>query len=165
MMSPAPGGRERRPHPFRVIEGGLSEEAPRSPVPASDAHEELSLPAQRSSARIARHWVIHTIAAAGVTGAQNQVVELLTAEVVANAAVHGPPDGSIRVRAWTDAAHVYVSVSDDSSTSPIVRHPEPAAASGRGMALVQALAGDWGVEVGPQGKTVWFALELEDDGY
>ena len=160
MSAPGRGG---RPNPFRLINGGLSEDAPRSPVPASDAHEELSLPAQRSSARIARHWVIHTIAAAGVTGSQNQVVELLTAEVVANAAVHGPSDGSIRVRAWTDARHVYVSASDDSSASPVVQHPELAAASGRGMALVQALASDWGVEIGPGGKTVWFSMELEDD--
>jgi serine/threonine-protein kinase RsbW len=164
-MSATPPGRDGRHRPFRLITGGLSEDAPHNPVPVSHSAQELSLPAQRSSARIARHWVIHTIAADGVTGSQNQVVELLTAEVVANAAVHGPRDGSIRVRAWTDARHVYVSVSDDSSTSPVVRHPEPSAASGRGMALVQALAGDWGVEVGPAGKTVWFSMELEDEDY
>jgi serine/threonine-protein kinase RsbW len=158
-------GRDRKARPFRLITGGLSEDAPRNPVPAADAAAELSLPPERSSARIARHWVIHTIAAEGVTGSQNQVVELLTAEVVANAVVHGPPDGSIRVRAWTDHQHVYVSVSDDSSTSPVVRHPEPSADSGRGMALVQALATDWGVEIGPDGKTVWFSMELADDDY
>jgi serine/threonine-protein kinase RsbW len=45
----------------------------------------------------------------------------------------------------------------------VVRHPEPSDLSGRGMALVQALADDWGVEVGPDGKTVWFSLELVDD--
>jgi hypothetical protein len=77
--------------------------------------------------------------------------------------VHGPSDGTIRVRAWTDDTHVYVSVSDDSRTSPIVRHPEPADPSGRGMALVQALASDWGVDAGQDGKTVWFCLEREDD--
>ncbi|WNB85334.1 ATP-binding protein [Cellulomonas sp. ATA003] len=154
---------ERRTRPFRLIVGGLPEDAPRNPVPASDASEELQLPAQRSSARLARHWVIHVTAAAGVTGAQNQIVELLTAEVVANAAVHGPADGTIRVRAWSDATHVYVSVRDDSVTTPVVRHPEPSDLNGRGVALVQALASDWGVEAGPNGKTVWFSLELEDD--
>jgi serine/threonine-protein kinase RsbW len=156
-------GAGRREHPFRLIVGGLPEDAPRSPAPRSGDAQELELPPQRSSARVARHWVMHTIAASGVTGPQNQVVELLTAEVVANAAVHGPADGTIRVRAWTDARHAYVSVSDDSSTSPVVRHPEPSDVSGRGMALVQALADDWGVEVGPGGKTVWFSLELVDD--
>ena len=156
-MNRAPEGRERRSRPFKLIIGGLPEDAPRNPVPASGASEELQLPAQRSSARLARHWVIHVTAASGVTGAQNQVVELLTAELVANAAVHGPADGTIRVRAWTDTRHAYVSVSDDSSTSPVVRHPEPSDVSGRGMALVQALADDWGVEVGPGGKTVWFS--------
>lgn len=152
----------RREHPFRLIVGGLPEDAPRNPVPRSDHHEQLELPAQRSSARIARHWVMHTIAASGVTGPQNQVVELLTAEVVANAAVHGPADGTIRVTAWTDERNAYVSVSDDSSASPVVRHPEPSDLSGRGMALVQALADEWGVEIGPDGKTVWFSLGLVD---
>jgi serine/threonine-protein kinase RsbW len=162
-MSSTPPGRDRRDRPFRLIQGGLPEEPPRNPVPASEGTEELVLPPQRSSARLARHWVIHVVAASGVTGPQNQVVELLTAEVVANAAVHGPPDGSIRVRAWTDARSVYVTVSDDSSTSPVVRHPEPADPSGRGLALVQALADDWGVDAGPAGKTVWFSLELQDE--
>jgi len=162
-MSPGPQGRDRRNRPFRLIVGGLPEDAPRHPVPRSDHPDEIVLPPQRSSARLARHWVIRVIASSGVTGAQNQVVELLTAEVVANAAVHGPAEGSIRVRAWTDATHVYVTVSDESSTSPVVRHPEPSDVSGRGVALVQALADDWGVEAGPDGKTVWFSLELEDE--
>ncbi len=162
-MSPADRGPGRRENPFRLIVGGLPEDAPRSPAPRSDGEEELELPPQRSSARVARHWVMHTIAASGVTGPQNQVVELLTAEVVANAAVHGPADGTIRVKAWTDVRNTYVSVSDDSSTSPVVRHPEPSDLSGRGMALVQALADDWGVEIGPGGKTVWFSLGLIDD--
>jgi serine/threonine-protein kinase RsbW len=162
-MNTTPRGRDRRDRPFRLIIGGVPEDAPRSPVPAAGDIEELVLPPQRSSARLARHWVIHVVASSGVTGSQNQIVELLTAEVVANAAVHGPPDGTIRVRAWTDDTHVYVSVSDDSRTSPIVRHPEPADPSGRGMALVQALASDWGVDAGQDGKTVWFCLEREDD--
>ena len=162
-MNGTPPGRDRRNRPFRLIIGGVPEDAPRSPVPTGGDHEELVLPPQRSSARLARHWVIHVIAASGVTGPQNQIVELLTAEVVANAAVHGPPDGSIRVRAWTDATHVYVSVSDESETSPVVRHPEPSDLSGRGMALVQALASNWGVDGGPEGKTVWFCLEREDE--
>ena len=162
-MSAAERGSGRPARPFRLIVGGLPEDAPRNPVPRGEAVEQLELPPQRSSARIARHWVMHTIASSGVTGPQNQVVELLTAEVVANAAVHGPADGTIRVKAWADAGHAYVSVSDDSSTSPVVRHPEPSDVSGRGMALVQALADDWGVEVGPDGKTVWFSLEILDD--
>lgn len=162
-MNAVERGSGRREHPFRLIVGGVPEDAPRNPVPRSDHAEELELPPQRSSARVARHWVMHTIAASGVTGPQNQVVELLTAEVVANAAVHGPADGRIRVKAWTDDRNAYVSVSDDSLASPIVRHPEPSDLSGRGMALVQALADEWGVEVGPAGKTVWFALELVDD--
>jgi serine/threonine-protein kinase RsbW len=156
-------GSDRPGRPLRLIRGGVPEDAPRTPAPRADGLEQLELPPQRSSARLARHWVMHTLASSGVTGPQNQVVELLTAEVVANAAVHGPSDGTIRVTAWTDARNAYVSVSDDSSVSPVVRHPEPSDLSGRGMALVQALADDWGVEVGPEGKTVWFSLELVDD--
>ena len=43
---------------------------------------------------------MNELAAEGVFGAENQVVELLTGELVANAVLHGPSDGVVRVRAW-----------------------------------------------------------------
>ena len=107
---------------------------------------------------------MHRVAASGVHGAVNQVIELLTGEVVANAVVHGPEHGRIRVGLRIDERGVLVSVADESPASPVVKHPEPTAVSGRGMALVEALARTWGVDHdGGHGKTVWFLVDVDPD--
>ncbi|NMR20393.1 ATP-binding protein [Cellulomonas fimi] len=107
---------------------------------------------------------MNELAAEGVYGVENQVIELLTGELVANAALHGPTGGEVRVRARRAGDTVRVSVRDESTADPVVRHPEPTADSGRGMALVEVLAADWGVEHhGRDGKTVWFDVVIEPD--
>jgi hypothetical protein len=53
-----------------------------------------------------------------------------------------------------------LSVRDWSVTPPVLRHPEPTESRGRGLLLVGALARHWGVEPGPDGKTVWAELAL-----
>jgi anti-sigma regulatory factor (Ser/Thr protein kinase) len=123
---------------------------------------ELVVQAERSAAREARHWVMHTIAEAGVGGASNQVVELLTGELVSNAVLHGPAAGPVSVRVRIADSTVRVLVSDTGGGTPTVGHPEPTAASGRGLALVEALASDWGTLNRPDGKTVWFEVRTDD---
>lgn len=123
---------------------------------------ELVLAAERSAPRQARHWIMRSIAEAGVHGVSNQVIELLAGEVVANAVLHGPADGEILVEVRIDGEAVKVSVTDESPDRPRVLHPEPTAASGRGMALVAALSTDWGIERRERGgKTVWFSVDPE----
>ncbi|GCE78439.1 hypothetical protein CBZ_34950 [Cellulomonas biazotea] len=127
--------------------------------------DEVVVRAERSAPRAARHWVMRTVAEAGVTGASNQVVELLTGELVSNAVVHGPADGLVHVRVSIGPGFVRVGVSDDGGGRPTVTHPEPTAPSGRGLALVEALAESWGTTARPDGhpgKTVWFELDLTD---
>lgn len=107
---------------------------------------------------------MHRVAASGVQGSANQVIELLTGEVVANAVVHGPEHGRVRVAVRIDHRGVRVSVSDESPAPPQVQHPAPTAVSGRGMALVEALSRTWGVDLHDgEGKTVWFVVDPEAD--
>lgn len=107
---------------------------------------------------------MHRVAAAGVQGPANQVVELLTGEVVANAVVHGPEHGRVRVTLRIDHRGVRVAVTDESPATPQVQHPPPTAVSGRGMELVEALSRTWGVDLhGSAGKTVWFLVDPEVD--
>ena len=115
-----------------------------------------------SAPRAARHWVMRTIAEAGVGGASNQVVELLTGELVANAVVHGPRDAPVRIQIGIDGATVHIGVRDTGGGTPTVGHPEPTAASGRGLALVEALSAAWGTQVHPDGKTVWFEVRTDE---
>ena len=145
-----------------VVRTRAPTDGPRGP----DDPSELRLPALTSSARLARHWVMNTLAADGVFGADNQVIELLTGELVANAALHGPSDGLVRIRTTHTGLSVRVEVRDDGSAEPVVRHPEPTAQRGRGLALVEILAADWGVvrhahEGRRTGKTVWFSVKLD----
>lgn len=122
---------------------------------------QLVIESERSATRAARHWVMRAIADAGIGGASNQVVELLTGELVSNAVVHGPPGDPVTVRVRIDGPVVRVMVSDMGGGVPTVGHPEPTAPSGRGLALVEALATAWGTQNRPGGKTVWF--EVRDD--
>lgn len=156
---PHPANQARTPLEYVAGGGG---DALAGAGPDLGRAEELCLPARLSSARSARHWVMNALATAGVFGAENQIVELLTGELVANAALHGPADGVIRVRVARVGDAVRVAVRDESAAVPVVRHPEPTASSGRGLELVESLAGGWGIERhGDAGKTVWFSVDLD----
>lgn len=123
---------------------------------------ELVVEAGRTAPRAARHWVMRTIAEAGIGGASNQVIELLTGELVSNAVVHGPEAAQIRVQLHIDGQDVRVGVRDTGGGTPTVGHPEPTAPSGRGLALVEALSSDWGTRLHDDGKTVWFEVRGDE---
>ena len=108
---------------------------------------------------------MRTIAAAGVGGSSNQIVELLTGELVSNAVVHGPQNGTVHVSVGIGNGTVRVEVGDDGSGEPHVRHPEPTELSGRGLALVDALSTSWGTQprgAHGQGKIVWFEVPIDE---
>lgn len=91
----------------------------------------------------------------------HQAAALLISELVANAVRHGLPPITIGLRCvGTDTLEVRVH--DDSPALPVLRRFEDAdAEGGRGMALVDLLSDDWGVEEVPDdGKTVWFHLNM-----
>jgi anti-sigma regulatory factor (Ser/Thr protein kinase) len=132
-----------------------------APPPLLD--DELVVAAERSAPRAARHWVMRSVAGAGVGGACNQVIELLAGELVSNAVVHGPAGEPVRVAVRVDGPRVRVAVSDRGGGVPQVRHAEPTEPSGRGMALVEALSTTWGTARLPDGgTTVWFELDTDE---
>ena len=132
-----------------------------TPPPLLD--DEVVLTAERSTPRQARHWVMRAGADAGVGGASNQVIELLTGELVSNAVIHGPAGEPVRVAVRVDGYVVRVAVTDRGGGVPQVRHPEPTAPSGRGMALVEALSTVWGSARLPDGgTTVWFEVDTDE---
>ncbi|WP_081861649.1 ATP-binding protein [Cellulomonas sp. HZM] len=131
----------------------------RAAASGASVDDELVVRAEPHAPRAARHWVMRTIAGHGVTGMANQVVELLTAELVSNAVVHGPTGEEVRVGLRVTGPVVRVEVSDHGGGTPRVRHPEPTAPSGRGLALVEALATDWGTMGVDGSTTVWFEVD------
>lgn len=143
--------------------GGAPASTRRAGTPPHLVAESIVLPGQRQSVGLGRHWVVGTAAEHGVTGMANQVVELLTSEILANAVLHGGEGASIGVEVAHGAGVVRISVTDAGPRGPVVLRREPAAPSGRGMAIVEAMSSRWGVDEDPEGgKTVWFELDLED---
>lgn len=89
--------------------------------------------------------------------------QLLVSEVVANAVQHGRPAVVLRVRSSPPGIGIAVADAGDAMPQHARNEPHrpaPDATSGRGLAIVAALASAWGVidAVPLPGKTVWFEL-------
>ncbi|MEU7020376.1 ATP-binding protein [Streptomyces sp. NPDC046203] len=87
-------------------------------------------------------------------------VRLCVSELLTNVIRHVGEGTPVTVRAVASpTGRLRVGVSDpDPRAWPILREATAGAESGRGLALVDAVALQWGVEQGPSGKTVWCEL-------
>ncbi|WP_037861618.1 ATP-binding protein [Streptomyces sp. NRRL S-340] len=86
---------------------------------------------------------------------------LVVAELANNAATHGRvPGRNFQLLLYVVGQTLRIEVTDTRGDRLPHRHPaDPAAESGRGLALVAALADRWGVTHGlPPRKTVWAEL-------
>jgi serine phosphatase RsbU (regulator of sigma subunit)/anti-sigma regulatory factor (Ser/Thr protein kinase) len=124
-----------------------------SDPPVRDRGDELWLAAFPTNVSHARRWITRQM---GVCGAREaiDVVVLLTSEIVTNAIVHAGTPLTLRVD--TEGERVRIAVSDGAPQVPAMGEFDLHSAGGRGMALLDTLADDWGVQVEPDGKTVWF---------
>ena len=83
---------------------------------------------------------------------------LLVSELVTNCVLHA--HSMITLAIDCDDRHVAVAVGDDGEAMPTVREDVPDEdPHGRGLQLVDALAGEWGIRPRDDGgKIVWFRL-------
>ena len=114
-----------------------------------------TLPPEPSSARAARQFVVQELSAAG-HGGQADIAEVLVSELVTNAILHARTPITVQVQADDDV--VRISVTDGVRASIRRRDYAADATTGRGIALVEALASNWGSGPSNGGKTVWFEL-------
>ncbi|MFJ5231486.1 ATP-binding protein [Kitasatospora sp. NPDC088391] len=108
-----------------------------------------------SSIAAGRAWTRRHLGELGWTehAAETAADVLVTvSELLTNAHRHAHSDANL-VLTW-DGSCLYVSVHDDSPRLPHPREAGRDATSGRGMALVDALADDWSARADGHGKTV-----------
>ena len=123
----------------------------------------VQLPARPASAALVRRHLAQELIASEIASSVTDDAMLIVSELITNSIRHARPlpDGSVTV-AW--------SVSDDGVTlrvtdggaegRPRPRTPGPEETSGRGLALVEALAARWGIEDSADSTTVWAQLSL-----
>lgn len=87
---------------------------------------------------------------------------LVASELIGNAIRHASGgDRDAWVVSWTvQSGVIVISVEDPSHDLPVRRNPAPDAPSGRGLAIVETLSVDWGVEHTDRGKRVWAKLQV-----
>ena len=102
-------------------------------------------------------WITRTVLAAWDLTELEELACLLVTELVTNVVLHAATMVELLFSSCEDRLHV--SVLDDDPRPPILRRTSPWSTTGRGLALVDALAARWGWEPdGSAGKQVWFEL-------
>lgn len=99
----------------------------------------------------------------GVPSEVVETVALMVSELATNCIRH--TDSRFELTVSRTADEVRVEATDQGQGEPVVRSPGPTDPSGRGLQIVDMLAGHWGVEHRRgRGKTVWFTLPLSPRG-
>jgi two-component sensor histidine kinase len=93
-----------------------------------------------------------------VQGPEDLRVALVVTELVTNSVKHAGAAPELTLD-W-DGARLRVEVFDEGEGRPVRRKADMTATSGRGLALVDAVADRWGVIERDAGKAVWAELDL-----
>jgi anti-sigma regulatory factor (Ser/Thr protein kinase) len=115
----------------------------------------LEVPPEPSAVRQVRAFVRSALATSVDEEALDTIV-LLTSEVVTNAILHTRTASEVHLVRLSDV--VRVEIADRSPAIPEPRLLDFTSASGRGLAIVEAIALRWGVERGAASKRVWFEV-------
>ncbi len=126
-------------------------------VVTTDLPRVRRLPPEPASAGQARRFVTEVLGEWRLEGTE-EVAALLVSEVVTNAVLHAGTEVTVEVHRSPEG--VRVEVTDGSTQAASRRHYDNAATTGRGLALVETLSDDWGVDARSDGKTVWFDVRV-----
>ncbi|MFE7270018.1 ATP-binding protein [Streptomyces sp. NPDC057623] len=134
----------------------------RAVPPATAQMATHQFPRHRRSVRRARAALREQLAIWHVAGELIDRATLLLSELTANAVnAKTTPGREVRVRFVLSGRELRVEVADASDEQPVRRRASDDDESGRGLALVAALADAWGVEQRKVvGKVVWALILL-----
>lgn len=110
-----------------------------------------------ASAAVVRNEIAADLTTHSLTQDSVDDVLLVASELVGNAVVHAEPvaDDSLDVGWDVEDGVVTVRVNDGSDEQPRRKDVSASALGGRGLAIVAAIAADWGVQSAAGGKQVW----------
>jgi anti-sigma regulatory factor (Ser/Thr protein kinase) len=112
--------------------------------------------ADDSAPGTARRLVTDALREAGTHGRLLEDARLVVTELAANAILHARSPFSVSLR--SEGSTLRILVRDRSEVMPQLREASVTAPSGRGLRLVKHVASRWGVDLAPDGKTVWAEL-------
>ncbi len=116
----------------------------------------LDFESEPALVRVARTFVRRTLCEWELDALVDDA-ELVTSELASNAVLHARTEIHLTLRS-DGAAWLRIEVEDDNSRMPTQLACPHDATSGRGLAIVEAVAGSWGVARNGDGKTVWAEL-------
>ncbi|MBE1530588.1 ATP-binding protein [Actinomadura algeriensis] len=128
---------------------------------------EIDLAATPPAVRLARSYVRELVGQHfGAERSRLGDLELLTSEAMTNSVLHGRPrpDGTVMLAVLHIDRFVRVEITDGGPPPGRPGGPdEPAPMEGRSLALLKALAADFGTHRGPHGTAVfWFGIAVEE---
>ena len=123
---------------------------------------ELALEPAAPSSGAARRWVRERLSELGLDEL-GEPVTLLTSEVVTNAVLHAATPLTVAVS--PERGGVRVEVRDASAVPPTRRRHPSTSTVGRGLAMLDSLADEWGWRRDGVGKVVWFRVEQARDAW
>lgn len=123
----------------------------------------LAVSHDRTSAALVRRAITEDLSGHAVSRDCIDDVVLVASELVGNAVLHTPAtfDAALDVAWDVEPDSVVVRVQDGGDTLPEPRFADDTATRGRGLAIVAAIATDWGVLRGNSGgKQVWARVPI-----
>ena len=105
----------------------------------------------------ARAFVIEQLS---IDPARCSLLATALAEVATNAVVHARTPFTVTVGRRGELVHV--EVADGSPDLPVPKASSLRAPTGLGLRIVDEISTRWGAEATPQGKTVWFDVDVHD---
>ncbi|MGI8681123.1 MAG: ATP-binding protein [Mycobacteriales bacterium] len=118
-----------------------------------------SLPPNDHSAARGRRFVRDVLVSCALADLVDTAV-LLASELITNAVLHGRSEVELAVE--IAQGEVTVSAADLNSRMPVMQSTDEFALDGRGLAIINLMASQWGVTATEDGKVVWFRLDLPE---
>lgn len=122
------------------------------------SHARAGFSAELASVGEARRFVRRALVDLGADEFEFEACQLVS-ELATNAVIHAATPFEVDLDYVRGELRIHVS--DASPKSPVTKSHSDQATTGRGLRLVGTMADQWGVDMRPDGKTVWCSVRAD----